>query len=246
MASDDRCPDCGGSDFVTHYAEGDVICRRCGLVVQDHITIDDGSWVGEPIYPPARPPATELKAALVQMGLDHLYVEARTVLSHVASKYAFRGERHRVCEACCVYIATRRSRHGRDANEICTSLGVSAAAFQKALKTIYSLCPELSQSKILTEEDTLVRQIQSIPSLDHKHTHKVARLVKELDRIRTSQRLLIATPPMIVNAVLIFVAAERLGLGLDKQAFVSLGWLSRATLDKHVKLIKAAQVKGCS
>jgi transcription initiation factor TFIIIB Brf1 subunit/transcription initiation factor TFIIB len=229
---------------VTNYAEGDVICRGCGLVVQDHIFVDDGSWVGEPINTPHASPTTELKGALMQLGLDHLYDEACNILSQVTSKYNFRGERHRVCEACCVYIAARRDRRGRDANEICTNLGVNTAAFQKALKTIYSFCPELStQCKILTEEDTLVRQIQSIPNLDHKYTFKVARLVKELDRLRTAQRLLIATPPMIVNAVLIFVAAEKLGVGLDKQGFVSLGWLSRATLDKHAKVIKAALIK---
>ncbi len=243
----DQCPDCGGADFVTNYAEGDVICRGCGLVVQDHITMDDGSWVGEPIYPTAAPTRpTELKAVLMQLGLDHLYEDTRNVLSHVASKYSFRGERQRVCEACCVYIATRRARNGRDANEICAGLGVSATAFQKILKTIYSFCPELSQCKTLTEEDTLIRQIQSVPNIDHKHVHKIARLVKELDRLRAAQRLMVATPPMIVNAVLIFVVTEKLGLGLDKQAFVSLGWLSRATLDKHAKVIKAAFIKrGC-
>ncbi len=240
MSAHDQCPDCGGTDFVIHYAEGDVICRGCGLVVQDHITVDDGSWVGEPIYNynPNSLPA-EVKAVLMQLGLDHLIEETRNIFFHVTSKYNFRGERNRVCEACCVYIATRRARHGRDANEICTILGISTSAFQKALKTIYSLCPDLSQCKILTEEDTLIRQIQMVPNLDDKHTHKVACLVKELDRLRSAQRLLIATPPMIVNAILIFVAAEKLGISIDKQDFVSLGWLSRATLDKHVKLLRS-------
>ena len=104
------------------------------------------------------------------------------------------------------------------------------------------MCPELSQCKIVTEEDTLIRQIQMIPNLDHKHTYKIARMVKELDRLRIAQRLLVATPPTIVNAVLIFVASEKIEISLDKNSFVSLGWLSRATLDKHAKVIKAAMI----
>lgn len=235
---------------MTHYAEGDVVCRGCGLVVEDHMLVADPAHAHEPMQPEPEPckANVELKSMLLQLDMDHTYDEACAILTEVTSKYSFRGERSRVCTACCVYITAQRhatrQRQGRDAAEVCASLGVDASSFHKTLKAIYALCPRLSCTKTLTEDDTIIRQIQVIPDFDDKHTHRVLRVVKELDSVRRAHKLLLATPPMIVNAVLIFVAADKLGIGLDKRGFLSLGWLSRATLDKHAKALRAAiQIK---
>lgn len=39
-----RCPDCGGMDFVEDHAAGDVVCRNCGLVVEAHIIDERSEW----------------------------------------------------------------------------------------------------------------------------------------------------------------------------------------------------------
>mmetsp|Transcript_1756 Transcript_1756/g.2692 ORF Transcript_1756/g.2692 Transcript_1756/m.2692 type:complete len:328 (+) Transcript_1756:196-1179(+) len=38
------CPDCGGDKFVEDHAQGDIVCRGCGLVVEAHIIDERSEW----------------------------------------------------------------------------------------------------------------------------------------------------------------------------------------------------------
>lgn len=37
-----KCSDCGGTQFAEDRSEGCISCMRCGLVVEDHVMVDDG------------------------------------------------------------------------------------------------------------------------------------------------------------------------------------------------------------
>ena len=39
-----KCPDCGGTRLVEDHANGDVVCRECGLVVESHIIDERSEW----------------------------------------------------------------------------------------------------------------------------------------------------------------------------------------------------------
>ncbi|KIY92485.1 Transcription initiation factor IIB [Monoraphidium neglectum] len=38
------CPNCGGKDMVEVHSEGDIVCKGCGLVVEDHIIDERSEW----------------------------------------------------------------------------------------------------------------------------------------------------------------------------------------------------------
>jgi transcription initiation factor TFIIIB Brf1 subunit/transcription initiation factor TFIIB len=39
-----QCPDCGGTRLVEDHANGDVVCRGCGLVVESYIIDERSEW----------------------------------------------------------------------------------------------------------------------------------------------------------------------------------------------------------
>ena len=46
LVSDSRnhCPECGGTEFVTDYEVGEVICNGCGFVVKDDVISHEPEW----------------------------------------------------------------------------------------------------------------------------------------------------------------------------------------------------------
>jgi transcription initiation factor TFIIB len=40
----ERCPECGGDEFVTDLEAGEVACRRCGLVLQEAMLDQRPEW----------------------------------------------------------------------------------------------------------------------------------------------------------------------------------------------------------
>lgn len=44
MAQDRKCPDCGSIQFVEDHANGDIVCKGCGLVAEAHIIDERSEW----------------------------------------------------------------------------------------------------------------------------------------------------------------------------------------------------------
>ncbi|KFM24080.1 Transcription initiation factor IIB-2 [Auxenochlorella protothecoides] len=44
MKFEQRCPECGESDFVEDHSSGDLICRSCGMVVEAHVIDERSEW----------------------------------------------------------------------------------------------------------------------------------------------------------------------------------------------------------
>lgn len=44
MSTRTNCPDCRGTEFVEDHAQGDVVCRGCGLVVEAHCIDERSEW----------------------------------------------------------------------------------------------------------------------------------------------------------------------------------------------------------
>ncbi|GAX80482.1 hypothetical protein CEUSTIGMA_g7920.t1 [Chlamydomonas eustigma] len=44
MSTVQKCPDCGGYQFVEDHAAGDIVCKGCGLVVESHIIDERSEW----------------------------------------------------------------------------------------------------------------------------------------------------------------------------------------------------------
>lgn len=243
-----RCPDCNGDNFVMDYKEGDVVCTGCGLV-QERILVDDG--IPRDVYTdPETISAVKMhdrvKSACCHLGLEAYTATASAIFEDAQRKHGFRGACFEAAVAASIYVACQVSTDGRssrDATEIFPRMGVEASMFFKVLKLVYNLKPDLqTKAKRVTEDDILIRQIQQA-DVHTKDVHTVIRKVRDLDAVRRQHGIMLATSPKIVNAVLIFAAADALGIHVEKHTFVNAGWVSRATLDKHAKAIKALAKK---
>lgn len=251
------CMDCGGFSFVTNYSEGDVTCTECGLVQEASMLMDDVYYnfthkdkeyastlrYADTTSKPMKQTLEDLLSNYVAaFGLDssaEVYRVAKDIFNEVKDKYCFKGWRIQIALACCLYIAFKlanRSRVARDAAEICARLGIESVVFSKIMKEVLRLLPKVEASlKQVTENDSIVRQIQLVKEIPLDRIHKLASVVQELDVLRLKHDLMMGTSPMITNAVLIFLGAKKLGVRLKKTIFLSYGWVSRATIDKHLK-----------
>lgn len=247
------CGDCGGFRFVTNSHDGDVTCTGCGLVQEQRLLMDDGfhnqSVMDETSGQVALPAISNIDHRLgeyiASFGVSNVssfLTVAKDVYTRVKDKYAFRGLRLNAIMACCVYISFKlvnTNRIARDASEVCKRLGVDNKVFAKAMKDVIELCPMLeAKMKRVKEDDSVIRQLQEVIEVDANQVHKLAALVGVLDEIRSKNNIMMGTSPMIVNAILIFVAAANMGIKINKTCYLTHGWVSRATLDKHVHTIK--------
>ena len=245
---------------MTNYCEGDVTCTECGLVQEESLLMEDAFYnfteakdrdhismlamiehsnLSKPL---ARTLEELLTTYVAAFGLDdsaEVYKVAKDIFRQIKDKYSFKGARISVVVACCVYIAFKlanRTRVARDAAEICTQLKIDSGLFAKVMKEVLRLLPSIeARLKQVTENDSIVRQIQLVKEIPLEKVHKLTAIVQELDALRIKQNLMMGTSPMITNAVLIFVGAKRIGISLKKKEFLSYGWVSRATMDKHIK-----------
>ena len=247
------CPDCHSFNFVTDYSEGDVICTGCGLVQEACISVDE-SFYNPNALASAAPVGPHLEKQVSHVNNDKLRFitsrlnlsdamekEASAIFDNIREKYSFRGQPLNCALVGSIYIACNIQHStgvSRDAKELCSAMSIDFHAFSKTLKVIYELMPDLHRKmKHINESDTLTRQIQSIPSIPDCRAFDVAKETKRLDEIRKSKMLLLGSPPNVVNAVLIFVACGVLGIRIHKTSYIDHIKISRATLDKYVKLL---------
>jgi transcription initiation factor TFIIIB Brf1 subunit/transcription initiation factor TFIIB len=252
------CPDCNGFFFVDDYHSGDTICKNCGLVVSERMIMDDISY-----YPAfdGEGPSFEhneslahsdkynnpkiksmLKRCISVLGFcESVEDVARDIFLDVCSKQIFRGHPLKAIMAASIYISCLlRERNGlrRDAREIYNSLKIDRLVFFKGLKTIYKIRNDLYvKISSVQENDTLYRQIATIDDIPNDLYMAIKTKVMVYDDLRKKKGLLMGSPPVIVNAVLIFVACESQGLKMNKTKYLQYGWVSRATLDKHARAI---------
>lgn len=179
---------------------------------------------------------------ILAFGLDEtteVLQVSKDIFREVKEKYIFKGSRATAVVACCVYIAfklTKRKRVARDASEVCKQLGIETCLFAKCMKDVVSLLPKIAAKlQQVTENDSIIRQIQAVQEVPQDMIYKLTTVIQHLDQKRIERNLMMGTAPMIANAVLIFVGAKRLGIKVKKTQFLSYGWVSRATLDKHIK-----------
>lgn len=244
------CGDCGEYTFATNCREGDVTCTSCGLVQEESMLMDDFYYnqnqdVAMLNDTKATLPTTIERlfdTSILAFGLDEtseVLQASKDMFRDVKEQYMFKNARATAVVACCVYLAFKlanRKRVARDASEVCKQLGIDTCLFAKCMKDVLSFLPKIvAKLQQVTENDSIIRQIQVVQEVPQEMIHKLMTVVQHLDQKRIERNLMMGTAPMITNAVLIFVGANRLGIKLKKTQFLTYGWVSRATLDKHMK-----------
>lgn len=242
------CQDCGGCNFVIVYREGDEVCRDCGLVRSSHLLAVDETYTSYEVYndTPDSPVGAKYDAIdniMDKLGLENVKIintVARSLLDTAKSKHHFRDNKLFIVSACCVYIACQtadKERLNRSSQEITSRLGIDTTTFSKTVKHI-QLLTKSATANVATEDDSLIRQIQQVHDVPMKMLYRVANWIRDKDRRRRDLGLLLGTSPMITNAVLIYACLLDFKIKVSKSSICKYGWVSRATLDKHLKTLK--------
>lgn len=249
------CGDCHGFEFVTNYKEGDVICTNCGLIQEGCIIVDSAFYNPGSFLQQFPAPQQELVKETNYDSIDKLKVlvvmasipetigqEAERIFESVRQKYAFRGTPLKAAMLSCVYIACNLQHVegvSRNAAELCVACGLDAQVFSKVLKHVCDIVPHLATKMCAVKEtDVLTRHMQGLEDIPQARKWDVRKETGRLDAIRRSYGLMMGSPPNVVNAVLIFVACVALGIPLEKPAFLGVTGISKATLDKYVRLFR--------
>lgn len=246
-----ECSDCRSHQFVTNYREGDIICTNCGLVQQERILVDDVFYnptsydennILQEDFSLSESPVTKIKEVFGSCLTVPTIVEeeASRFLKDILRMYRFKGQPLRAAVACSVYISFNNQTSSifkRDAKEIYKPLGIDAQVFNKTLRQIYKLLPNIKNSSIQDQSNSssLIRQIQKSSSIAPYQKWDIAKEVHKLERYKNANNVMLGSPPHVVNVVLIFVACNKLNISLDKALYVEEMKICRATLDKHVK-----------
>lgn len=246
------CYQCGSTNIIEDYREGDTICRGCGLVLSER-NIQDTSHYNPCFYEDHeeyieplnynQSIANTFEKCMIHLNFpESILKEASLVFKRIKEHGGnFRGENLKGVIASAIYIACHQQNGGvRHAKEIYETLGVDVTTFNKSLRRIYEIMPDI-QEKLSTikEENTLVRQIrQSVPTLPEKQVYKIYHRVLELDNLRKQKRMLMGSSPYIVNSILIYIVCEEEKIQMSKSEYIERAKISRATLDKHYDTIR--------
>jgi transcription initiation factor TFIIIB Brf1 subunit/transcription initiation factor TFIIB len=194
------------------------------------------------------------KVSVLEAALERLHMEDTHVAQIARDIWNDKGKRWgtptttAIATACCIYEACLGSgceRVPRASKEICVVLGVDAKRFSKAWNR-WCEDPEMDVGGTKAR-DCVIRQLQQIPQIELKDVHEIANAIAVLDERRKAKKLMVASPPMIVNAVLACVFIIRRGASKAevvamKKNIVDLGWASMTSMTKYIKLVIAAGV----
>jgi transcription initiation factor TFIIIB Brf1 subunit/transcription initiation factor TFIIB len=252
----DGCPDCGGFSFVDDYRQGDTICTQCGLVVQERFIVDDYFYNAtsyedheEIMYPDEGYNYSnynihrKMEAACIQLSVPQSIQDAaRTMFDTVRKNKCFKGNPLNALVGCCIYLSYNTSSClgiSREMKDICIPLGIDMSSFHKTLKSVYDILPHLSREIVSnTNSDGILRKIQTIECIPENMRWSVKKEVDILESIRQKNNILMGSSPSVINYVLIYVACEILNIAVDKKKFIEDANISRATLDKHTRLVR--------
>ena len=243
------CPDCKGFAFVEKKREGDTVCIECGLVLQER-NIEDNTFYNPNFYEDHEEVFQEeqrnydaenkMKQFAIYLQLpDSITNDSIHLFRKIREIQHFRGNVLNAVLACSLYIVcntTQLRGFTRNSKEVYDRLGIKMQTFHTTLRSIYDMLPHLNnQMKVVKQTHSLMRQIRlSVPEEKWK---VVVKMVEELDERRISLKALLGSPPSVVNAVLIYVACEKLKIPIDKLLYIEQMKISRPTLDKHSRLI---------
>lgn len=239
------CQDCTSIDFVTNYREGDVTCRNCGLIQQERILVDE-IFYNQTSYEENNILHSENDNITIHQLIGDLLVipqiieeESSKLLKSILIKYRFKGQPLKAAVACCIYISFNNqgsSIFQRDAKEIYKPLQIEPHVFNKTLRQIYKIIPIVKKANVLQSNNSLMRQIQSCSGITKSKRWDIAKEVRRLESYKTTNHLLLGSPPSVVNIIVIFVACVKMNIQIDKTSYIEEMKISRATLDKHIKL----------
>jgi transcription initiation factor TFIIIB Brf1 subunit/transcription initiation factor TFIIB len=249
------CADCHGFSFVTNYKEGDVICTGCGLVQEGCIVMDD-AFYNPNSFAQQFPAATqEMTKETNYLSLDKLNVlvamvsvpeaigqEAERIFESVRQKYAFRGAPLKAAMLSAIYMACNlQGIEGvsRNAVELCETCELDTQVFSRVLKHVCDLVPHIAaQMTAVKETDVFTRHVQLLEDIPRARRWDVRKETGRQDAIRRSYGLMMGSPPNVVNAVLIYSACAALGIALNRQVFLGVTGISKATLDRYINLFR--------
>jgi transcription initiation factor TFIIIB Brf1 subunit/transcription initiation factor TFIIB len=253
-----ECSHCNSLNLVVDIHHGDTVCTECGTIVSEREIVNDyehnKAWCYDthakdifryyddiPRNENTIPEDLETFIRVFEFQGTFLANDILALSEKVRKHFCFKGNMLRASYACIIYIACKNAnqeRIVRAAEEIYTRIGVDPKQFYKVMKTITSVVTDLENKRNMQTKDSILRQIQNVLSIPESMFFIVLNRVYELDELRKRHRYLESSSPIMINAILIFMACKELKIKIAKD-FTKLKWVSAPTLKKHTDQIKA-------
>ena len=253
-----ECSHCNSINLVFDTQHGDTVCTECGTVVSERAIVDDyehnKAWCSDthakdifryyddiPRKENTIPEDLETFIRVFEFQGTFLANDITTLSEKVRKHFVFKGNMLRASYACIIYIAcknTNQERIVRAAEEIYTRIGVDPKHFYKVMKIITTVVSDQGNKRNMQTRDSILRQIQNVLSIPESMFFVVLNRVYELDALRKRHGYLEGSSPIMINAILIFMACKERKIKITKD-IAKLKWVSAPTLKKHTDQIKA-------
>jgi transcription initiation factor TFIIIB Brf1 subunit/transcription initiation factor TFIIB len=222
----DTCTDCGSTQLVLCWSDGDIVCKDCGLVAQSHI-IDDSipfKDINDYDLPERETNNTVIKKytetfeAFEAFGDIHVENSAKKITKKdIAST---------------VYDQTVCNNRGYTAKQVCDTLGIKTSAFWKA--TVQS--GSIKKPKLY---DILKRTIHQCNYIPHERAWDVIKVASKFLEVLEANEMCQSSKPDKLAISLMIIAAEHIKIKDMKRSDVCKSYqMSMATVSKNERMLQ--------
>jgi len=263
-----QCTDCGSDDIVQVYSDGEWVCRKCGLVVQNHIFDDRAppSWCAlsehydlggagagsggeEDISERGGGSAIVNYCQWIDINKQGVST-IQKLYSDSLKKMDFkpRGDNMKAFIAACIYVGCEIDKQSRPIEDICRVIGVGTKAFHQMCGVVRGAVGASGSGGIAGwgGEKLLIRMLNKIgdPSikevmLDDKKKWKLIKTCKSIHAFANKSSIFRGKMPSKTNAAVIFIACMAMKIKITKKVIANDLGVSVVTLSEHEKLIIA-------
>lgn len=254
------CNDCGSINLITHVADGDIVCRDCGLVKQGCYLDDTYNYnksfnddilpcyetqniIEKPVDCSMLNIIKEVYDTLFEGDNNHNLIVSTMHLCEVAknSMKNKKGSHKRAIIAAAVYCTCRFQKRGKRAEDIYKLLRIDVWQDFSAVCQAWKDLKEFSNVGNITSGDNTsiaTRMVYDNKFIPEGKQWDVLKTIKKLMSIIEASTMKSNVRLSKLNASLIFIACEINCCSVSRANICDLYGISSITLKKHEALIQ--------
>ena len=254
------CSDCGSDDIVEDRSCGELVCRKCGLVIQSHLFDDRAPPAWSTLadhYDMVMVPQhqdTRLKEVCEIMHINKQGIDSiKKVYTDGLDKLGVkpRGDNMKAFMAACIYIGCERDQQSRVIEDICRVVGVSC------MPKFHHMCGVIREGGggslgqgsgggvANGGEKLLVRMLNKIQDrsvremMTSDRRWKLIKTCKSIHEFANKNPVFRGKMPSKTNAAVIYIACMAMKIKITKKSIAQDLGVSVVTLSEHEKVIIA-------
>ncbi len=253
-----KCTDCGSDDIVEIRNDGEMVCRKCGLVLQSHMFDDRAprNWDSVDYHYETIPQifiGNDLAnydklsrfcdiLCLNKQGCESVmfvfnsFLESDRCKQHGKPK----GDNMIAALATCIYIGCDRDNQKRSHEDICKITGTCMKTFHHMYGIILESIKPHDNKENQSGEHFLIRainKIENLRNLDKTQRWTLIKTCKTIYNMASSNNTFKSKKPTKTNAAVLYISCRAMNINIKKKEVAKSLGVSIVTLTEHEKLI---------